>query len=553
MVNLTVIYRWILIYFSTRKSVGQSLYALVIGVLFAYAIVVRFAIPLVPFTGPDSIGYLGVAFNFLNGGQFIGIAERSFPYPGFLTILVNTSKDVSVVSLAQHSLGILGGVFYLRIMGLVRSYFLDLSPHEIFLYKFLSMAGLFLLLLSPWQLMIEHSSHPEALTMPLFAIYLYSTLRLYEAKLKPEIFLNNLKWSTCFFITNCFIFMLQPRFIIASAMGAVIFYYFQLVGDSKLTRKLALACVPSLVLVLLINIPLIKNYSYTQAVDCNRSANLFFYNLNTIAPIIQSDIDNPTFNQFNKEMLNKVITDFASAKASENKRFSSGFIGTIGYNSDYTLRTYYSILTNFDGNFVNAGTFYKYYLKKAIFTNPFGLIKKVLIEMKYFYSESQIFIEDEGWYAGLSWKNSYEVAKTWKAHFSTKPEVYNFYVNSLDSVKDFKINKLPTANLTENISAVINKTYTFQCICFLVILSISYFLKSRFLSFGIFTLFVMLFGVFVNLAISIAATTVVQRYIYDQLSWNLLFILYSLFFIILVLKNDVKRITSMLFNNNFQQ
>ena len=173
--------------------------------------------------------------------------------------------------------------------------------------------------------------------------------------------------------------------------------------------------------------------------------------------------------------------------------------------------------------------------------------------MKYFYSESQIFIEDEGWYAGLSWKNSYEVAKTWKAHFSTKPEVYNFYVNSLDSVKDFKINKLPTANLTENISAVINKTYTFQCICFLVILSISYFLKSRFLSFGIFTLFVMLFGVFVNLAISIAATTVVQRYIYDQLSWNLLFILYSLFFIILVLKNDVKRITSMLFNNNFQQ
>ena len=108
-------------YFPKRKNVAKSLYELMIGVLFAYAIAVRFTMPLVPFTGPDSIGYLGVAFNFLNSGQFIGIAERNFPYPGFLTILVNMSKDVSVISLAQHSLGILGGVFYLRIMGLVRS------------------------------------------------------------------------------------------------------------------------------------------------------------------------------------------------------------------------------------------------------------------------------------------------------------------------------------------------------------------------------------------------------------------------------------------------
>ena len=189
-----------------------------------------------------------------------------------------------------------------------------------------------------------------------------------------------------------------------------------------------------------------------------------------------------------------------------------------------------------------------------MFTNPFGLFKKVLIEMKYFYSESRIFIEDEGPYPEFSWSNSYEVVKNWKVYFTKNPEVYDFYVNSLDSVKDFKINyKLPEANLAENISAVINKTYKFQCICFLVVLSISYILKSRFLSFGIFTIFVMLFGVFVNLTISIGGTTVVQRYIYDQLSWNLLFILYSLFFIILVLKNDINRITSMLFNSNLQQ
>lgn len=332
-------------YFQIRTSVGKCLYALIIGVLFAYAIAVRFRMPLVPFTGPDSIGYLGVAFNFLNSGQFIGIAERNFPYPGFLTILVNMSEDVSVISLAQHSLGILGGVFYLRIMGLVRSHFLDLSLHEIFLYKLLTIAGLFLLLLSPWQVMVEHSSQPEALTMPLFAFYLYSALRLYAAKLQAKSFLNTLKWSLIFFITNYFIFMLQPRFTLASVIGVVIFYYFHLVGDGKFSRKFALACVPSLVLVLLINIPLIKNFSYKEAVDCNRSASLFFYNLNTIAPIIQTDIDNPTFNEFNKEILKKVITDFALAKAPENKGFSSGFFKTIGYNSDYTLRTYYSILT----------------------------------------------------------------------------------------------------------------------------------------------------------------------------------------------------------------
>jgi hypothetical protein len=524
-----------------REILGEPsnlIFYILISAVFIYGIILRLKIPSIPFTGPDSIGYLGVVFNYLDKGTFNQIAERNFPYPAMITFLIAISKDISVIPIAQHILGIIGGLLYLKIMNILKVTFLKLNNTEFFIYKLITVLGLFLLLISPWQITIEHYTHPESVTMPFIMFYIYAGLKLYlQRKIAVEsksFNLNNLIWSIIFLLTNYMIYIFQPRFTIGALLGAFVFYYFQ--SRAALPKKISLIIIPTLFIMAFTNIPIIKNFTYKEAIDCNRSGSLFFYNLNTIIPIIKKDISDSGFQKFDKKILNQIVTDFNEAKSTENRNLSSGFIKTIGYNGDYLMRSYNFILNSF--TFKEASEFYSYYIDKAFLINPMGLIKKIYLEMIYFYDESNVF-SDQGSNLG-KWKNSLDTVQSWKPIFLKNHKVYDSYVERLNIVKDYAYDyNVPSNNFFKRISVALNNIYTFICILFLFSLFICYKTYKSILPFGIFTLFIFLIINSIILNISVGATTVIGRYIYDIYSLNLLFILSSVFFIILTLKNII--------------
>jgi hypothetical protein len=517
---------------------SNLIFYILISAVFIYGIILRLKIPSIPFTGPDSIGYLGVAFNYLDKDTFNQIAERNFPYPAMITFLIAISKDISVVPIAQHILGIIGGLLYLRIMNILKVTFLNLNNTELYIYKLITVLGLFLLLISPWQITIEHYTHPESVTMPIIMFYIYAGLKLYSQRKisikSGKIDVQDLLWSTIFLLTNYLIYVFQPRFTIAALLGGLVFYYFQ--SRAALPKKISLIIIPTLFVIAFINIPIVKNFTYKEAIDCNRSGSLFFYNLNTIIPIIKKDINDSGFQKFDKKILNQIVTDFNEAKSSENRNFSSGFIKTIGYNGDYLMRSYNFILNSL--TFREASGFYSYYIYKAFLINPMGLIKKISLEMIYFYDESNVFSEQGS--KLKTWKNSLDVVQSWKPIFLKNHKVYDSYVERLNIVKDYAYDyNVPTNNFLKKISVALNNIYIFICILFLFSLFICCKTYKSILPFGIFTLFIFLIINSIILNISVGATTVIGRYIYDIYSLNLLFILSSVFFIILTLKNII--------------
>jgi hypothetical protein len=517
---------------------SNLIFYILISAVFIYGIILRLKIPSIPFTGPDSIGYLGVAFNYLDKGTFNQIAERNFPYPAMITFLIAISKDISVVPIAQHILGIIGGLLYLRIMNILKVTFLNLNNTELYIYKLITVLGLFLLLISPWQITIEHYTHPESVTMPFIMFYIYAGLKLYSQRKisikSGKIDVQDLLWSTIFLLTNYLIYVFQPRFTIAALLGGLVFYYFQ--SRAGLPKKISLIIIPTLFVIAFINIPIVKNFTYKEAIDCNRSGSLFFYNLNTIIPIIKKDINDSGFQKFDKKILNQIVTDFNEAKSSENRNFSSGFIQTIGYNGDYLMRSYNFILNSF--TFKEASGFYSYYIYKALLINPMGLINKIYLEMIYFYDESNVFSE-QGSNLG-TWKNSIDTVQSWKPIFLKNHKVYDSYVERLNIVKDYAYDyNALSNNFFKRIFVALNNIYIFICILFLFSLFMCCKTYKSILPFGIFTLFIFLIINSIILNISVGATTVIGRYIYDIYSLNLLFILSSVFFIILTLKNII--------------
>ena len=518
----------------------EVIYKSLVWAIFIYAIYIRLSLPLVPFTGPDSIGYLGFAFNYINTGIFTGIAERPFPSPGFLTILINLTGDASYISLIQHALGVTGGALFLKATNLSLSYLPKQAYGWSFIYKFINLTALFLILNSSWQVSIEHWTAPEALTMPLMMGYFYCSLKLYGSMRQQKPFWIDFAWSTIFSVFSFLMFLFQPRFALGFLAAAVFYYISRFVLPGGILRKATLIAIPTALAVLSAKIPLVSNFPYKPAVECNRSGGLFYYNLKTIIPLIEADILDSEFSSFNKSILRQIASDFKAAQAFENASFSTGYFSTIGYNSDYLMKTYNFVLSKNNGDFIEATKLYQHYLKKALTVNPAGLASKVYAQLAHYYSNTIVFQDSQILHYNKNWAYSFETVKTWKSIFSNKSGSYDLYVNNLDFVSRIKSNySLPASGLVNGLFRFLNKCYLAHSAFFLFVLIFSITIKSRYCAAGLFALCIMAFDFFVNLTISIGATTEVPRYIFDQHSWHIAFLALSLTFTVSVLWTDL--------------
>jgi len=88
-------------------------YLLTAAGLLAFGAWKRFQIPQAPLIDPDIEGYLGPAVAALGGKPFMHLLGRSFPYPGFVYIVLRLFGDFRAIAVIQHVLGVAAGVVIL--------------------------------------------------------------------------------------------------------------------------------------------------------------------------------------------------------------------------------------------------------------------------------------------------------------------------------------------------------------------------------------------------------------------------------------------------------
>jgi hypothetical protein len=146
----------------------RSAWFIAAAALLAWGAWVRFRLPLEPIVDADIEGYLGPALSALSGHHFVHVLGRSFPYPGFVFLVLRLFGDFRAIAIVQHLLGVAAGAVILLAWNAVGR----LVPPGGFpkpLYPFLGLAPAWTYLESDAMIVFEHHIRPEAV-FPFFCI-----------------------------------------------------------------------------------------------------------------------------------------------------------------------------------------------------------------------------------------------------------------------------------------------------------------------------------------------------------------------------------------------
>ena len=273
-----------------RARAHGFIFCFVLLMVFSFAALLRFYIPPVPFTGPDSIGYLGVPFHFLETNLFQGNSGRGIVYPAFLTAILLLFKSVKYVPLIQHLTGLAAGVLFLVSWNGLYRVFLPGEEHPWGwrVYASLGIITATLFLLAPGSVMIEHWTHPESITSFLLILFFYGYVKLIEA-LREERKAGAFFYFNFCFVLNFLLFVFQPRWgfgliTVFLALGVLWF----LIRENRGKKGLVLLAIPVSICVVGIYLPDRIFTSQDLAYKTNGLKTIFSSNQNAISLRMES-------------------------------------------------------------------------------------------------------------------------------------------------------------------------------------------------------------------------------------------------------------------------
>lgn len=511
--------------------------------IFIIGFFMRFELYNIPFSGVDTIGYLGVALQYFEHDFFGQIADRSYPYPLFLTFILSLSHSVTIVPIIQHILGLLAGALFLKVWLDLNFLFLKLKGNLHRFYWMMGILGLCAILCSNWSVMIEHHTHPEALTTFLIVVLIFIYLKFYKICTEKASSILTVLYGIGFFLINYLLFLYQPRYGL-NIISMIILFLVTLFVNLTFKRSIFIV-LGSVIFTWFLLIAPFSSFSYKQKSNVNLEASLFFHNLKTIAPLIQYDIEKKKIEVTERDLLETIIFDFNLAK-NLNNNYGSGFNKSLGLNTDSFDKTTHRILNYFKGDYVKTRFFYAKYLGQAILSDPLGLISKIINEFIYFYTDDVMFINQLS--STTMWEYSFATISGFKPHFP-KTVILTDYINGLDFVRTVDNYEAFSYlyNIIYKIDSFLKSILAAVTIMFLVILGLSIKFKTQYYQFGIFTFLTLILQLGFNLTISIVNTNSVQRYIDDQLAIIIIFEMLAITFIVI---NTVDLITKKLYSSN---
>lgn len=467
----------------------------------------RICIPQVPFTGPHSIGYLGVAVRQIMNGEFHCIAERPWPYPGFLTLLLNISPDFRIIPLVQHLLGCVAAFAFATAWWTCRQFNASSHHYRKIIFFSIGCFGCYLLSLGDYFVFIENWTHPESISAELLMVLAL----LFVLTVKSENPRHFLIWSTVFLCFLKLLTIFQPRLKLTLFVGIGLIALTGWQKKIQLKRLVQMYIAAALIITFTQVMPF-KKFCSDYQVRHTQALLFFASNMNAISKVMQRDLESPPV--LKRDSLIFSLETFQKAKDKDaSKGVGFEWYKTLGYNLGMFMdpHFYNKILQN-EGSNDEATKFYWKYIFRALLAEPREFLKKVAVQFHWAWFHSKIF-EYGSPDLNSSWRYTSQTIEAWPIEL--KGQFLKTYLAAVEKIKerDIKSHSMPQSFLF-----IANLVYrTAPSIAVFLLLASSCILRIWSNRENI-LLFLLLINGAVFLAIAIAHTAEYPRYVNDQAS-----------------------------------
>lgn len=512
-------------------------------IIFILSLIIRLSLIHLPIYNPDA--YLNSASNFLATGEIESFSGRSFPYPIFILITLFLSKSFQVITVIQHIINWIGGIFLLLFINEIEKMLFTGSRSKqkilIFIYRLFSYLILILFLFNIRNIYREHTFMRESIIQLFYGIFLWLSILMYKSILVKKD--NKYSIIILWIVMNSFLSLYQTRWIGAYLLNLflyiIVFIFFIKIPFHKKTVRYILF--PILITFLFIKTP---QQIYSINDDKGQYfgyATLLFWNMSTIIPVINKDINDENFTKYDKSILIKITNFYDEAVKSTG---SDTRYRTLNYNSNSLLYGSTSangeLLKYFHRDIPSYTSFCKYYFLKGIINHPIKFFEKILKELSLFYTPGSRIIATQ-YNLNNSLHNGWKYSLKWYIPGEEKSNLVKNYKKNLTVVRELK---LPTVNFKSLnfFYQSINKTYSY--ILFLTVLFFVFqaylLLKKKNINIKIFqigslSLFFHLILFTINILIATVSYLTVSRY-QEEL---ILFILVSFFLSLIYISSFV--------------
>ena len=342
----------------------------------------RFSLPQIPITDKDTGGYVSPALSMLVKGSYEP-SHRNFPYAGFFWLLLKSTGTYTSVAVAQHLLGLAGGLFFwlawLRLRTFLPSDWRISAAHAV-----LGLGLVWGLLFSAYPVFFEHSMRPEGIYPFLIGLHLFGAMSFLDRALVRRSLPLAIWWGAFLTFVSIGLYVLKPIWGLALASGGLPFLIVLACARGKWRLvPFAAGAVGALAGLALFVVPeAILSSSHPQRISLINQQ-LFFVHADLVERELRHDLASPGNPPFPRE--------FLLATADELR---AGFSGkcrkpyrTLGFNPDDFMygKADDDVLRYFWHQHGGANRFYRHYYVQSWQRQPFQMLWKILRELVVFY------------------------------------------------------------------------------------------------------------------------------------------------------------------------
>ena len=353
----------------------RAFFWLALAIIFGWATWRRFSLPLVPIADLDTWGYLSPALEKLSGGEFVHVG-RNFLYPGFLLILLGFFGDFQAITVAQHLLGLAGGLFMLLTWEKVRSVTVASTAGNR-IHTALGLALVIVFLLAGEPVRAETGIRPEGICAFLLSLNLYFVVgfisRAFIARHKPPVLFGAGTGITAMLLAS-----VKPSFVFLAAVAFIPLglFFFQ---RNRLRQK-ALLGVALVVSGLVLFVPEYLLGRDDEGARIFLPTTLFAVHADLIRDQMAEDVRSGAVVPYQRDWLERmqkqVAVELEKSTAAEGSRFPS-----LGFSPDYLMCDPTSIAQQVgrELNYDVTGqiAFYHFWYWRTWQQRPLAMLKKV--------------------------------------------------------------------------------------------------------------------------------------------------------------------------------
>jgi len=350
--------------------------------LFVEAIHLRFGrMPDQPISDHDTWGYLSPSIAHFTIDQF-RVSYRSFPYPGLLLLILESTHRFSSIVTVQNLISLGGGII-LGLAWLKLRRFLPERPAIVILHTALGLLLLTTWLLAARHVLMEHLIRPEPVFVAFSALQLWLELSLLEAAFVSVARRKALVFTFFTVFNTLLLYLLKPEWGLALGV-ALLPPLFVLLKCSWRLKTITAGGAAALCFLVFFWLPE-KAFQRKYSPEANFLPSLLFcVHANLIEQEIELDLASPAQPPYPRDFLETVSSQVKYALSNPP---ASHVYRSLGFDPDYILYrapTLPLIRTRLGSADAFAGFCYHYYAM-AWLHQPSKMAHKILREMHLFY------------------------------------------------------------------------------------------------------------------------------------------------------------------------